>query len=532
MIGKVVPRRGGGVIGLLAYLYREGPAGEKNLCSAHVNPRMIASWDGNPAVLEPPTAGAGWRDYAQLSQLLEDPIRAAGMPDAAKPVYHLVLAAAKDPSTGRLVDQYLSDDQWRDIAEEFMHRLGLAPRGDPGGVRWVAIRHADDHVHVVATLARVDGRRASTHGDYRLSRQACAYIEAKYGLVATSPAVGTAATHPTQSERHKTDRAGSNGPAHPGAGRGRREPARAVLRRRVSTAAAGAHNLDDFVARLRADRVLVRSRLSDRNPGQVTGYAVALTGDTDRDGRPIYFGGGKLATDLTLPKLQARWELAATSAAGAGRTGSTTASTAAATEEPTSTWSASGRSAVDDGERAQIWEQAIDAAARATRQVIAAAFTDPAAASDAAWAAADFLTAAARVVEGRRRGPLTDAADEYDRAAREVFGRNPQPRHAGHELRRASRLLLAARAVNHRDSRQLLELLARMIAFTEAVARLRETQQRAAQAAAARRAAEQLRRCRVLYTASVDPHGFAAAHAPRRRQAVAAKAAPPAVARP
>jgi hypothetical protein len=65
------------------------------------------------------------------------------MGDAAKPVYHLVLAAAKDPASGRLVDPYLTDDQWRDIAEEFMHRLDLAPRGDPGGVRWVAPQGSD-----------------------------------------------------------------------------------------------------------------------------------------------------------------------------------------------------------------------------------------------------------------------------------------------------------------------------------------------------------------------------------------------------
>ena len=163
-----------------------------------------------------------------------------------------------------------------------MHRLGLAPRGDPGGVRWVAIRHADDHVHVVATLARVDGRRASTHGDYRLSRQACTYIEAKYGLVATSPPVGTAAAHPSQGETLQDDanRAATHASALLPA-RGRREPARVVLRRRVRTAAAGAQDLDDFFARLRADRVLVRPRLSERTPGQVTGYAVALTGDTD-----------------------------------------------------------------------------------------------------------------------------------------------------------------------------------------------------------------------------------------------------------
>ena len=58
---------------------------------------------------------------------------------------------------------------------------------------------------------------------------------------------------------------------------------------------------------------------------------------------------------------------------------------------------------------------------------------------------------------------------------------------------------LTARGPTRRDTRQLLELLARMIAFTEAVARLRETQHRAARAAAARRAAEQLQHCRHVY---------------------------------
>jgi hypothetical protein len=431
-----------------------------------------------------------------------------------------VLAAAKDQASGRLVDPYLTDEQWRDIAQEFMHRLGFAPRGDPGGVRWVAIRHADDHVHVVATLARIDGKRASTHADYRRSRHACTYIEAKYGLVATSPIEGTTATHTTQAERHKATRTGMRRDAtRPGATRGRREPARVVLRRRVRTAAAGAHDLDEFFARLRADRVAVRARFSERNPGQVTGYAVALTGDTDSAGRPIYFGGGKLAPDLTLPKLQRRWELASASTGGspAART-----STAAGGEDPISP--GSGRGTLDDRERARIWEQAIGAATRATRQVTAAALTDPDAAGDAAWAAADFLTAAARVVEGRLRGPLTAAADDYDRAAREIFGRHPRPRHAGHELRRASRLLLSARRFSHRDTGQLLELLARMVAFTEAVARLRETQHRAAQAAAARRAAEQLRHCGVLYA---DPaaHRLAAADTSRRHRAAAVNTA-------
>jgi hypothetical protein len=53
--------------------------------------------------------------------------------------------------------------------------------------------------------------------------------------------------------------------------------------------------------------VLVRLRHSTTSPGQVTGYAVGLPRHTARDGGVIWYGGGKLAADLTLPKLRARW---------------------------------------------------------------------------------------------------------------------------------------------------------------------------------------------------------------------------------
>jgi len=131
--------------------------------------------------------------------------------------------------------------------------------------------------------------------------------------------------------------------------------------------------------------------------------------------------------------------------------------------------------------------------ARATEQIQASASTDPHAAADAAWAASDFLAAAGRVVEGRRGGPLTDAAGEYDRAARELWGRVPAPSSAGQGLRTAAVLLTAARFVGRNENQQLLALLAQLAALTDAVTRLRENQDRAAQAAAARTAAEQLR---------------------------------------
>jgi len=53
--------------------------------------------------------------------------------------------------------------------------------------------------------------------------------------------------------------------------------------------------------------VLVKERRSERDGG-LTGYAVALPGRTDAAGGPVFYSGGKLAADLTLLKLAARWQ--------------------------------------------------------------------------------------------------------------------------------------------------------------------------------------------------------------------------------
>jgi len=54
-------------------------------------------------------------------------------------------------------------------------------------------------------------------------------------------------------------------------------------------------------------------------------------------------------------------------------------------------------------------------------------------------------------------------------------------------------LLTSARFVGRNENKQLLALLAQLATLTDAVTRLRESQDRSAQAAAARRAAEGLR---------------------------------------
>ena len=104
---------------------------------------------------------------------------------------------------------------------------------------------------------------------------------------------------------------------------------------------------------------------------------LASADSLDAAGKPVYHGGGRLAADLTLPKLRARWEVAPageradTSAEGPGAgaaTGQRSARSAATAED---------RSALPPAERVRIWEQATAAAARATSAIQAGAEVDP-----------------------------------------------------------------------------------------------------------------------------------------------------------
>jgi len=95
--------------------------------------------------------------------------------------------------------------------------------------------------------------------------------------------------------------------------------------------------------------------------GELTGYAVAWPDPTS--GEVVFYGGGRLVGDLSLPKLQARWDptsrppAASTLLGGAGR--------------------------------AAMWQRATSAAADAAERTrLAVAAGDPAAAADAAWATA------------------------------------------------------------------------------------------------------------------------------------------------
>ncbi len=208
----------------------------------------------------PRTAHGGERprDVRALTAMLEDPARAAYRPPRT-PVWHCSLRLAPG-------DRTLSDAQWGHIVREIMAQAGLAPYGDDGAIRWVAVRHADDHVHIAATLVRQDRRTEWGRNDYRRVRAAVLDIERRYGLHSTAPIDGTAARGVHARELNKAVR------------QRRREVPRDRLRREVRVAAAVAVDEEDFFANLRSAGVLVRLRYSSMDPSQVTGYAVGWPG--------------------------------------------------------------------------------------------------------------------------------------------------------------------------------------------------------------------------------------------------------------
>jgi hypothetical protein len=312
----------------------------------------------------------------------------------------------------------------------------------------------------VAVLARQDGTRPRFWNDYYRVGEACRAAERRFGLRRTAPRDRTAGSRPTRAESEKARR------------QGRSEPPRITLRRMVSTAAAASSGEQEFFARLQQAGVVVRKRFSTRNPGQVTGYAVGLPTDTAGSGGPVWYSGGKLAPDLTLPKLRHRWDSQTTGPA----------------EGPAAP--------LTPAERAAIWDHVTRTAAAATEQIRQLSVTDPGLAADAAWAAADTFRAAASALGSR---VLRQAADSYARAARAPYGRIPHRTPAGDGLRRAARLLSLAAPATGDPVLAQIALIVRLIALAQAVADLRAVQRHAAQATAARVAAGRLHIARCAY---------------------------------
>ncbi|MBQ1028975.1 relaxase [Micromonospora sp. C97] len=441
-----VHRRGSRVGGLLRYLWGPGRAEE------HVNPHLVAAWDGAGSLtdLEPVLTLNGRWNVRALTALLEQPVRGGYRPPT-KFVWHASMRLAPEDR-----HRTVGDTTWANMAVQMLTEVGVATTATDPGLRWIAMRHADDHVHIVATLVREDGRTDWMRNDYPRCVKATYNVARRYNLHRrVPPADRTAHRRPHPAEVSKARRAG------------RAQTPRDELRRRVRTAVAAAGSQEEFFARLRASGVLVRLRHSSTDRRQITGYAVALPGARTAGGQPVYFSGGRLAPDMTLPKLRLRWGVPAPLPAS-----------------PTA-----GRS-----ERVDAMRQAAKVVTAAVDDIRRDVHAAPGRAQATAVAAADLLTSLASSAEGDRRGPLHRAAEVFDRAVRDLYGRVQRPTSRSQEMRAMSRLVaLMGRVSGDDDTIAALALVMDLARLADTLEQLRNAQQRLHQAEAARTAADALR---------------------------------------
>jgi len=311
--------RGDRMAGLMVYLVGPGRANE------HEDPHLVAG-DG---------AAMAWHDDNELNRdsaleiarHLDRPHKALGVEVGGGHVWHCSLSLPPDEGE-------LSDEQWGQIAHDFIHGMELDDNeGTKAPCRWVAVRHGlakngGDHIHLAVSLVREDGTKAVVHRDYNRAQQVTRELEVKHGLEQLeSRAVGRATRGYKPGEREAAARRKARGMYErqrrlgehggpPWARLGvdeRQQRIAAAMKQdsprycagvRVRGAAAASRDEAEFVRRMRRGGLLVRPRFADGRSDVVTGFSVAER--PPRGERPIWYGGGRLARDLTLPRLRAQ----------------------------------------------------------------------------------------------------------------------------------------------------------------------------------------------------------------------------------
>jgi Relaxase/Mobilisation nuclease domain len=375
--------------GLIRYLLGPGQANE------HTDQRVITSGLelGGDAL-----AGGNWSSgqVADIGSGLDAAHEEFGTNPKGGHILHVSLSLPPG-------DRQLSDDQWAEIAHKAMEALGLEGEGKQPAA-WVAIGHGtsakgNQHVHLAASLVRVDGSRVNAWQSQRTLSRRCAETESTYGLTLVAGREGKGMPGRSRAELERTAR--DQMP----------EPPRLILARMVREASVASRDEAEFVRRLRGSGVLLRPRFETGGKEAVVGYSVALR---TRDGAPpIWFGGGKLARDLTLPNLRQFWEVSV-----ADRTSAVVEWSAAKAVAP-------GRESIlgipDD------WRRAAGAIERAVEKLKEVPVSDLAAWRGASREAAGIFAAWSRRFELDAPGPMAAAADALARSAQNRPG-DPVPK--------------------------------------------------------------------------------------------------------
>jgi relaxase/mobilization nuclease family protein len=194
----------------------------------------------------------------------------------------------------------LGDEVWGRIAADFMSEMGFTGSDGKAPCRWVAIHHGSaknggDHIHIAANVVREDGTKWSSWYDQRRAQKACNVLEHRYGLLVV------------ESREHARGSRCDSAAAQNAAKRaGTSRTDRAVLEERLRAAATAAASEADFVRRARRLGVRLHPRFASGRTDIVVGYSAALRTEDGQQTR--WWGGGRIARDLTLTQLRTRWQ--------------------------------------------------------------------------------------------------------------------------------------------------------------------------------------------------------------------------------
>jgi len=427
--------RGDRMGGLLSYLAGEGRSNE------HTEPHLV---NGDSATftffgdseLAPSTALA-------IAKHLDEPRTAFGVEVNGGHVWHASLSL-------RAEEGQLTDEHWATIAEQFVDRMGFTEASGKAGCRWVAVRHGlskagNDHIHIAVNLVREDGTKASIHHDYSRAQSIARELEQEHGLqLLESRGSDMAMRGERPGEREIANRRGDD------------TLASVRLERSVRAAAAASLDEGEFVRRLHQAGVLVRPRFAADRDDVVAGYSVALR-PGNRDETIVWHGGGRLARDLTLPRLRDGWP-------------DTPQSAQAGVDEWRATWRnpmrytpvAPGREQHEPGP--ELWREYTDQVTQLRDQLTAVDPTDR-----ATWARVARETSGAFAAWSQRveatPGPLADASRTLARTA-QIRARDVRPKNSAGPRSIAGAANLLAMATTHGQGTQAEAMLFRQLMRT------------------------------------------------------------------
>lgn len=500
MIPNVV--RGERMAGLMVYLAGEGRHNE------HTEPHLVG---GDAALMAWHAEAELDRDSAlAIARHLDRPRKAFDTEVRGGHVWHCSLSL-------RAAEGMLTDEQWGAIAAGFVRLMDFDDAdGTKAPVRWVAVRHGlsqngNDHIHLAVNLVREDGTRASIHHDFHRAQKAARVLEAEHGLErleSLSAERSTRGWDPAEREAqararaqaHYTRTKAKGAPAweHLAAAERqgritaqlRHDQPRHALARTVRACATAAGDEAEFVRRLRRCGVIVRPRYADGTRDVITGYSVA---ERPRHGeRPIWYGGGHLGRDLTLPRLRSEWP-----------------DTPHGAMDAAAEWTAAGRGrrVVAPGREAHepdplLWERMGTelGALREHLRAVPAGDRDTWArvARDTAGAFAAWSTAVEETP-----GELAAAADALSRSA-QTFERQRTPKPVAMAPLAGTAMLLASASRGGRGPVAQAALLRQLLALAQAVHDVARATDQLRQATAIRDTA---------YTGLKDIHARLSAHA-------------------